>query len=49
MSDSSDLNKYKLFETVVIPSWLMAMPEDWLMAYFDVSATCAIATRWGSA
>lgn len=47
MSDTGDLSRTEEGKHIMCTVWLSGMPDDWWEAYFDVSQTHAVATRWG--
>jgi len=34
---------------IVIPTWLIGMPIEWVDSYFEVACYNAISTKWGYA
>jgi len=49
VSDSGDLSRTEAGDNIMGPAWLYDMPDEWFDAYFEVSQTCAVVTRWGHA
>lgn len=47
MSDTGDLSRTEEGQRIMCPAWLYGMGDDWWETYFDLSQTCAVATRWG--